>query len=99
MKKALTAIFGIFVFLIFVLDRMILSWTFKQLPSFTAWLENDFDYTSYQTMKSSVLRVFTFACLAVFQYFAAWWVILIFWAVVLTVLGIIGFIEIKKQKQ
>jgi archaellum biogenesis protein FlaJ (TadC family) len=99
MKKALTALLGVLVYIVFVLDRMILSLTFKQLPSFETWLENEFDYTSYHNIKSSTLRVATFMILAVFHYLAAWWGIVLFWAISLIGLGLIGYNDIKNNRK
>jgi len=98
-SKTLNAILAILVYLVFALDRVIMAFTFRELPSFLTWLESDFDYTTYEPLKKSATRVFIFACLGMFQYFAAWWVILVFWVAFFVVIGIIGYRDIKKQKK
>ena len=98
LSKILNSILAILVYLVFALDRVIMAWTFKELPSFLTWLESDFDYTTYEPLKKSTMRVFTFACLGVFHYFAVWWLIIVFWIAFVVVVGVIGYKDIKKQK-
>ena len=87
-KVAMKFIIGFFTYLFYAIDRIIMAFTFRRLPSFSEWLDKDYAFTDLRMMQASFLRVVTGFVLVVFHYFAAWWLIVGVWGVVAVYVGI-----------